>query len=131
MRLYLGPPGSSNWMVISPAQTLRKNLIPVLASPVFLESTGLNVGDKFIALTNSVSLVVEIKNAVNYFPTMYETEDQGYLIISRDALLAELNRASRFPVNYNETWIRVDNTQEIPVLLEMFPQATHAWEVEN
>jgi ABC-type antimicrobial peptide transport system permease subunit len=131
MRLYLGPPGSSIWMVMSPAHTIRKELIPVLASPVFLESTGLNVGDNFTVLSSNVSVVVEIKNAVNYFPTMYDTEDHGYLIISRDALLAEVNKASRFPVNYNETWIRVDNTQEIPALLEMFPQATRAWEVET
>ena len=131
MRLYLGSPGSANWMVVSPAQTTRLDLIPVLASPIFLEMTGLEVGDKFIALTNGVSLVLDIKNSVHHFPTMYETDDRGYLIISRDALLAELNRASRFPVNFNETWIRVDDTQGIPALLDMYPQATHAWEVET
>ena len=131
MRLYLGAPDSANWMVISPAQTTRTGLIPVLASPVFLEMTGLKVGDKFIALSNGVSLVLEIKNSVKFFPTMYETDEHGFLIISRDALLAELNRASRFPVNYNETWIRVDDTQEIPTLLEMYPQATRIWEVET
>jgi hypothetical protein len=131
MRLYLGAPDSANWMVISPAQTTRLDLIPVLASPVFLDMTRLKIGDKFIALTNGVSLVLEIKHSVNFFLTMYETDYRGYLIISRDALLAELNRASRFPVNYNETWIRVDDTQEIPTLLEMYPQATRIWEVET
>ncbi|MGW8143612.1 MAG: FtsX-like permease family protein, partial [Anaerolineales bacterium] len=129
MRLYLGVPGSGRWMVVSPAQTTRHEPLPAIASPIFLEMTDLNVGDEFIAQTNGVGLVFEIKNKVIYFPTMYDTSDQGYLIISRDALLAELNRSSRFPVNYNETWIRIDNSQEIPPLNEFYPQLSRVWDV--
>lgn len=131
MRLYLGIPGSSKWMVLSPAQTARPEPLPAVASPRFLEMTGLNVGDEFVTLTNGVSLVLVLKNSVNYFPTMYESDDRGYLIVSRDALLAELNRVSRFPVNFNETWIRVDDNQELPELIELYPLATGAWEVTN
>lgn len=131
MRLYLGVPGSAKWMVISPAQKARTEPLPAIASPLFLEMTGLNVGDEFIAQTSGVSLVVEIKNSVKYFPTMYESDDRGYLITSREALLAELNRASRFPINFNETWIRVDDTQELPELVGLYPQANRAWEVAS
>jgi hypothetical protein len=53
MRLFLGSPDSSNWMVLSPAQTTRLNFIPILASPGFLEMTGLKVGDKFAAFINA------------------------------------------------------------------------------
>jgi len=131
MRLFLGSPGSSNWMVLSPAQTTRINFSPVLASPSFREMTDLKVGDKFSAFINGNSLILEIKNTVNYFPTMYESEDQGFVIIARDALLVELNRASRIPVNINELWLRVDETQEIPGLSHLFPQTTHTWEVTS
>lgn len=131
MRLFLGAPGTSSWMVISPAQTIRQNLLPVVASPIFLEMTGLKIGDEFIAQTNGISLPLEIKDSVNYFPTMYETNDSGFLVIARDSLLAELNRTSRKPENYNETWLTVDTRQDIPTLLEDLPQVTNAWEVEN
>ena len=130
MRLFLGPPDSSNWMVISPAQTTRLNFIPILASPKFLEDTGLKVGDKFAAFINSISLILEVKNSVNFFPTMYDTEDTGYVVLSRDALLAELNRASRIPVNYNEIWMRVDENQDYVKFQGTIPQVKREWEVE-
>jgi putative ABC transport system permease protein len=93
--------------------------------------TELKVGDKFAAFINGVSLILEIKNSVNYFPTMYESEDNGFVVLSRDSLLAELNRTSRKPINYNEIWLRVDETQEIPDLLDTFPQIKRGWEVES
>lgn len=129
MRLYLGSSSPSNWMVLSPAQSTRLNFIPVLVSPYFLEMTELNVGDKFSAFINGTSLILEIKNTVNYFPTMYESGDEGFVIMSRDALLVELNRASRIPVNINEIWLRVDESQETPILSNLFPQARQTWEV--
>ncbi len=130
LRLFFGSPGTSSWMVISPVKAVRKETIPVLASPIFLESTGLMVGDKFITHTNGISLSFEIKDRVNYFPTMYETDENGFLVIARDSLLAELNRTSRKPVNTNETWLLVDNSQQITALMDQFPQASHIWEVE-
>ena len=130
MRIFFGASGNSSWTVISPAKAIRREPIPVLASPVFLETIGLEVGDKFIIQTNGISVLLEIKDRVNYFPTMYETSDRGYMVIARDSILAELNRASRKPVNPNEIWLLVDNTQQIPALLDEFPQATHAWDVE-
>ena len=130
MRIFFGASGNSSWTVISPAKAIRREPIPVLASPVFLETIGLEVGDKFIIQTNGISVLLEIKDRVNYFPTMYETSDRGYMVIARDSILAELNRASRKPVNPNEIWLLVDNTQQIPALLDEFPQASHAWDVE-
>ena len=131
MRLYISSPGSSNWMVLSPAQTTRINIIPILASPKFLEMTGIKIGDKFAAFINELSLVLEIKNSVNYFPTMYDTEDNGFVIVSRDALLAELNRSSRVPINYNEIWMRVDENQAIPNFQGIIPQVKREWELES
>jgi putative ABC transport system permease protein len=130
MRLYLGSQGSSNWMVLSPAQTTRINFIPILASPKFLEMTDVKVGDKFAAFINGISLILEVKNSVNYFPTMYDTEDIGFVILSRDALLAELNRSSRVPVNYNEIWIRVDESQDYVNFQGAIPQVKREWEVD-
>jgi putative ABC transport system permease protein len=92
--------------------------------------TGIKIGDKFSAFINSISLILEVKNAVNYFPTMYDTEDNGFVVLSRDALLAELNRSSRIPVNYNEIWMRVDEDQETYNFQVMIPQVKREWEVE-
>ena len=130
MRIFFGAFGNTDWTVISPAKAIRRDPIPGLASPVFLETTGLEVGDKFLIQSNGTDLLVEIKDRVNYFPTMYETSDQGFLVIARDSVLAELNRASRKPVNPNEIWLLVDDTQQIPALLDEFPQANRAWDVE-
>lgn len=131
LRLFFALQAGSRFIVLSPAQPLRREPIPALASPVFLDMTGMAVGDVFIAHTNSVRILLEIKGAVNYFPTMYDSEENGYLIISRDALLAELNRTSRNPVNPNEIWLMVGENQDIPTLLEKFPQATEAKEIET
>jgi putative ABC transport system permease protein len=131
MRLYFGPSNSSNWLVLSPAQTTRVNFIPVLASPTFLEMTGIKVGDKFAAYIGGVSLMLDVKNAVNYFPTMYDLVDNGYLILSRDALLVELNKSSRIPVNPNEIWLRVDEKQPTLDFREVIPQVKRLWEVET
>jgi ABC-type antimicrobial peptide transport system permease subunit len=131
MRLLLRTTGSTNWTVLSPAQTLRKESIPVLSSSTFLEMTGLEVGDKFIALTSGVKLLFKIRDKVNYFPTMYETGDRGYIITSREAILAELNKNSRYPVNVNETWFTVESHQDIPALLENYPQAIDSKDIES
>jgi hypothetical protein len=130
MRLYIGSPDSSNWIVLSPAQTTRENFIPILASQKFLEMTGLEHGDKFSGFINSISLILEVRNSVNYFPTIYDTEDNGFVIVSRDALLAELNRSSRIPINYNEIWMRVDENQSIPNFQGVIPQVKREWELE-
>lgn len=131
LRIFYGMPNPSTWMVMSPAQTTKKDAIPSLASPTFLEMTNLNIGDKFNSFINGVSLIFEIKNLVNYFPTLYEDDQSGYLIVSRDALLAELNQESRLPINFNETWIRVEDTQSSSELLEKYPQASNIMEVES
>lgn len=131
MRLYFGPSNSSNWLVLSPAQTTRINFIPVLASPTFLEMTGIKVGDKFAAFIGGISLMLEVKNSVNYFPTMYDMLDNGYLILSRDALLVELNKSSRIPINANEIWLRVDENQKRIDLREVIPQIKRLWEIET
>lgn len=131
MRIFLGPDTTPPWMVLSPAQTIRNNLIPALASPKFLEMTGLNIGDKFSAFINSQSLILDIKNSVNYFPTMYDREDGGYVILSREALLSELNRNSRIPVNYNELWFTVDDNEGNKGFQESIPQIKREWSIET
>jgi len=131
MRLYLGIPDSSDWMVLSPAQTTRINFIPILASQNFLQTTELNVGDKFAAYIKGISLMLEIKNTVNYFPTMYEFEEGGFVVLSRDALLAELNRSSRIPVNYNEIWLREDESQDSIQELDTIPQVKRDWDITS
>ncbi len=129
MRLFIGQPDSSAWMVLSPAQTKKINALPILSSPAFLEMTGLKEGDTFAAFINGISILLEIKNTVNYFPTMYELENKGFVVVARDALLVELNRTSRNPVNFNEIWLRVDETQALPGLLDSFPDAMRTWEL--
>ena len=131
MRLFLGIPDSSDWMVLSPAQTTRINFIPILASQKFLQTTELEVGDKFAAYINGISLMLEIKNTVNYFPTMYEFEEGGFVVLSRDALLAELNRSSRIPVNYNEIWLREDESQDSIDELDSIPQVKRDWDITS
>lgn len=131
MRLFFGASGSSGWLVLSPATPVRKEPVPVLASPVFLEQTELDIGDKFIANIEGSSFLFGITEKVNYFPTMYETVDRGYLVVARDPLLAELNKISRNAVNPTETWLNIQSIQEIPSLIDQFNQASRSWDVET
>jgi len=105
--------------------------LPALASPAFMETTALKVGDVALAEVNSARVDFRIVGTVRYFPTMYEQLDAGFLITSRDLLLALFNETSQLSTNPNEVLIKTDGSTSIDSLSAMAPALSQSWEAES
>jgi hypothetical protein len=101
----------------SPIEGLAGEALPALASSAFLDATDLHSGDVTDVWISSLAAIpFRIVGAVGYFPTMYErrtapaqSQNAGYLVVPRDAVLARLNDRSANPLNANEVWLAVDD----------------------
>lgn len=96
---------SLQYTSISLVGPTRRLSVPALASPRFLETTKTEIGENVNILVESLPVNFTIVGTLNYFPTMYEKERVGFLVTTRDPLLAYLNRFSFQPVNVNEVLI--------------------------
>ncbi|MDY6877049.1 MAG: ABC transporter permease [Chloroflexota bacterium] len=105
--------------------------LPALASPAFMEATELKVGDVALAQVNSAEIDFRIVGTVRYFPTMYEQLEAGYLITSRDLLLALFNETLLLSTNPNEVFIETDGSTLIDNLSSMVPMLSQSWEAES
>ncbi len=113
----------------------RYDPIPCLVSPQFLAAVESQVGDVIQIVVNSQPTLVRIAGTVNYFPTMYENANAGYLITNRDALLASQNSISNRSVNVNESLLQISagTTADSVTVAAMasIPEIDQAWETEN
>ena len=105
--------------------------MPALASPAFLETTELEVGDVARALVNSAETDFRIAGTVDYFPTMYEELEAGYLITSRDLLLALFNETSQLSTNSNEVFLETDGNTPIDSLSPLVPMLSQSWRADS
>ena len=105
--------------------------LPALASPAFIEITELKVGDVARAWVNSAEIDFRIVGTVYYFPTMYEQLEAGFLITSRDLLLALFNETSQLSINPNEIFIETDGNASIDNLSSMVPMLSQSWQAES
>jgi hypothetical protein len=105
--------------------------LPALASPAFVEATELEVGDVARAWVNAAEIDFRIVGTVRYFPTMYEELEAGYLITSRDLLLALFNETSQLSTNPNEVFVGTDGSTSIDSLSPMVPMLSQSWEAES
>lgn len=124
-------------------QTWSADPLPALANPAFMETTGLQVGDIVRSWINRqqdiggqlevglAEIDFRIAGTVNYFPTMYGELEAGYLITSRDLLLAVLNDTSQLSTNPNEVLIESDGRTSIDILSSMVPVLSQSWEAES
>ena len=83
------------------------------------------------AWVNSAEIDFRIVGTVRHFPTMYEQLEAGYLITSRDLLLALFNETSQLPINPNEAFIETDGSTTIDSLSPMVPMLAQSWEAES
>jgi putative ABC transport system permease protein len=72
-----------------------------------------------------------IVGTVRYFPTMYEQLEAGFMITSRDLLLALLNDTSQHATNPNEVLVETDGSTSIDSLSPMVPMLLQSWEAES
>lgn len=112
-------------------QVWKNEPVPALASRIFLETTALQVGDVFHAWVNSVEVYFGVAGTLNYFPTMYEEQEAGYLVTSRDLLVALFNEPSQEATNPNEVFIETDGSSSTDDLATVVPVLSDRWEAEG
>jgi hypothetical protein len=109
---------------------VQENL-PALASPAFLQATQLEVGDVVRATVNSAEVDFQIAGAVDYFPTMYERYEAGYLVTSRDLLIALFNETMQASTNPNEVLLATDGSTTVDNLSSLVPLMSQSWSAES
>jgi hypothetical protein len=96
------------WYGINQVNDPALQPIPALASPAFQSLTELQPGD-LIRMSVKVpggvgrdKVTFKIVDYVNYFPTMFDSENAGFLVTLRDPLLEQINIHRYVPVLGNE-----------------------------
>jgi ABC-type antimicrobial peptide transport system permease subunit len=112
-------------------QTWTLDPLPAIASPAFMETTELEVGDVVRADVEAAEVDFRIVGEARYFPTMYEQLEAGYLITSLDLLLAKLNDSSLLSTNPNEVLIETDRRTSIDSLSSMVPMLSQSWQADS
>jgi ABC-type lipoprotein release transport system permease subunit len=130
--LWLNLPSSTSQSVsLSLAGKTSREPLPALSSQNFLNSTGLHIGDRFIGQVSGIQIPMVIKDTLHYFPTLYEEEDQGFLVTALDPFLALLNRESINPINFNEVWASTNSQPAAAALAESFPNTVKIYETDS
>ena len=89
--------------------------IPALMSTAFQERSSLNPGDRVTIKIRGTSaadwteFLFILVDTVDYFPTMYDTEEAGYLVTLKRPILDKLNLYRSIPIQPNERFISIDN----------------------
>ncbi|MFN2198731.1 MAG: FtsX-like permease family protein [Anaerolineales bacterium] len=105
--------------------------LPALVSPGFLEATGLQPGDDGLMHIMGTPQTFTIKGVVDYFPTLYEADDQYFLITAYTPLLNRLNGQLDRPVNLDEIWVRMADPAQAGLLVQQLPGIRAAWDVNG
>jgi hypothetical protein len=116
-------------------------VFPILVSPRFVEVTKAQIHDQMSlrvrqSPVSSQSILVQIVGVVDYFPTMYEQSEMGYVITLRDPLLASFNNTRHSAMQPNELLlqdqpshqllnqaIQIITVQDVEQALRAFPLA--------
>ncbi len=113
------------WYGINRLNDLALQPIPALVSPEFLARTELQVGE-LVRIKIKVPgghewdpVTFKILGRVDYFPTLYEAQDAGFLVTLREPLFEQINLYRYAPLQSNELLIRsADATATHRTLLE-------------
>lgn len=84
---------------------------PILVSRRFAETTNSQIGSRMTlsvrqSAVSSQLVLAEVVGVVDYFPTMYERSETGYIITLRDPLLAVFNATRHETMQSNELLMR-------------------------
>lgn len=85
-------------------------LLPGLVSPRFISQLAAQVGDTVSISIDSQAVDLKIVGVVDYFPTMYEDLNAGFVITNRDVMLGFLNGLGKQGANANEALVAVTDT---------------------
>ncbi|VAW31586.1 hypothetical protein MNBD_CHLOROFLEXI01-2969, partial [hydrothermal vent metagenome] len=104
--LFMEANGLEGILLASPSPLNQP--LPALASASFLQRSEATVGETLNLSIDSEPMRIEIVGMVDYFPTMYEDLNAGFIIINRELILESFNARSNKPVNNNEAILAVE-----------------------
>jgi hypothetical protein len=113
LAMYFGAGGISplRWYGITHVDDLALQPIPALVSPDFQARTESQPGDLVrikVKVQGSYEwdrMTFKIIGVVDYFPTLYETQEAGFLVTLRDPLFEQINLYRYSPIQSNEILI--------------------------
>jgi hypothetical protein len=118
-------------------QVWARDPLPALASPAFMAITELKTGDLVRARINRQSqgdqaiTDFRIMGTLHHFPTLYEHLEGGFLVTSRDLLLALFNETSQEATNPNEVFVESGGRATLDSLSPMVPALNKSWSAES
>lgn len=82
---------------------------PALVSRQFATLTAAGPGDNVglrvrLSPTDSEEIVIHIVEIIDYFPTLYDEDEGGFVIVDQNVLLTQINDARHQPIYPNERW---------------------------
>ena len=108
------------WYGMAPVDTLQFSapVMPVLVSKVFAELTAVTPGDELVirvrqSAIQAQDLLIRVVGVVDYFPTMYEREEGGYMVMLREPLLTLFNDSRHEALLPNELLLASTPPQEV------------------
>lgn len=114
----------------SPANTdFNPPPIPALASPGFLQATGLSVGNRSSVQILGTTQAIDLVGTVDYFPTMYDSQDHSFLVVPYIPMLNRLNNALARPFSTNEIWMTLEPGAQIGAVQAELPGVLATWDV--
>ena len=115
--MYFDASGISplRWYGLNRIDDLALQPIPALVSPNFLARTELQPGD-IVRIKVKVpgghewdKVTFKILDVVNYFPTLYETKEAGFLVTLQNPLFEQIDIYRYTPIRSNEVLISTTN----------------------
>ena len=96
---------SFRWHGMNLAGTLPAPLIPALVSQEFQALTSVVVGDQIGVRVDTVLVTVEIVGIVDFFPTLYQEQDAGFIVTLSEPVLAQINLSNPESTLANELFL--------------------------
>ena len=106
LNLSLAASGLEGFMLANPFPLDQP--LPALVSASFLQRSQAAVGETLDLSIDSQPMRVEIVGVVDYFPTLYEDLNAGFIIINRALIFDSFNTLSNRIVNNNEAILTVE-----------------------
>jgi hypothetical protein len=124
----------NRWYGVNQAAPMARPAIPALVSRRFAETARLNTGDPVATWVDSAPTSFEVVGIVDYFPSLYEQQDAGFLITNRKIVLAHLNGLRDAATTSNEIFVdgvpALSESSLVDEMPELFARQTRFWEAE-
>ena len=108
------------WYGMAPVDTtvFEAPVMPVLVSKQFAELTAVTPGDELLvrvrqSAVHAHNLLVRVVGIVDYFPTMYEGDDAGFIVMLREPLLRIFNDSRHEAMLPNELLLATTPSPEV------------------